>query len=97
MISTTLENYEAKFKSMLQEIKYLDQQWETLFQQMLKVQGAIEALKTLEPETDVEDYCFFQISKDLISTHRPRSFAQWLRPNKRNCFPMLASTSTRRS
>ena len=55
MISTTLENYEAKFKSMLQEIKYLDQQCETLFQQMLKVQGAIEALKTLEPETDVED------------------------------------------
>ena len=55
MISTTLENYEAKFKSMLQEFKYLDQQRETLFQLMLKVQGAIEALKTLEPETDLED------------------------------------------
>ena len=50
MISTTLENYEGKFERLMQEIKYIDQQRATIVEQALKMQGAIEALKTLSPE-----------------------------------------------
>ena len=50
MISTTLENYEGNFERLMQEIKYVDQQRATLVEQDLKIQGAIEALKTLNPE-----------------------------------------------
>ena len=97
MIETTLENYQQKFLSLIKEIRYVDQQRATLVEQALKMQGAIEALKNLEPENDVETWYFYQISKDLVSTHRPRSLAHSLRTNKRNRFPMFASTSTRRS
>lgn len=55
MISTTLENYEGKFERLMQEIKYIDQQRATLIEQALKMQGAIEALKTLEPETEEKE------------------------------------------
>ena len=50
MISTTLENNEGKFERLMQEIKYVDQQRATLVEQALKMQGAIDALKTLNPE-----------------------------------------------
>lgn len=54
MIETTLENYQQKFTSLTKEIQYVGQQRATLVEQALKLQGAIEALKTLEPETDGE-------------------------------------------
>jgi len=55
MIETTLENYQQKFTSLTKEIRYVNQQRATLVEQALKLQAAIEALKTLEPETDGED------------------------------------------
>ena len=54
MIETTLENYQQKFLSLIKEIRYVDQQRATLVEQALKMQGAIEALKNLEPENDAE-------------------------------------------
>lgn len=54
MIETTLENYQQKFTSLTKEIQYFDQQRASLVEQALKMQGAIEALKTLEPETGGE-------------------------------------------
>jgi len=55
MIETTLKDYTDKFQRLTQEIQFVDQQRATLVEQALKLQGAIEALKTLEPETDLED------------------------------------------
>ena len=97
MIETNIHDYTEKLQRLTQEIQYIDQQRASRVEEALKVQGAIEALKGLEPETDVEAWYFYQISKDLVSTHRPRSLAHSLRTNKRNRFPMFASTSTRRS
>ena len=55
MIDTTLKNYQDKFQRLTQEIQYVDQQRASLVEQALKFQGAIEALKTLEPETEEKE------------------------------------------
>ena len=54
MVNSTLKDYQDKFQRLTKEIQYVDQQRASLVEQALKMQGAIEALKSLEPETDVE-------------------------------------------
>ena len=54
MVNSTLKDYQDNFQRLTQEIQYVDQQRASLVEQALKMQGAIEALKTLEPETDGE-------------------------------------------
>ena len=46
-----LQNYQDKLQKLSQEIQYIEQQRSQLIEQVLKVQGAIEALQQHKCET----------------------------------------------